>query len=326
MPECLIVQPIHPAGKEALEAAGITVRRASAQDMETVAAEIATADALITRDAGLNAQAMDEAKRLKIIANHGIGTNKIDVAHAAGLGIPIAFTPTANARSVAEHAMMLILASAKRTVEADQAARNGNFRFKFEGGMSELTGKTLGIAGFGTIGRLLGKMAMNGFAMKVVVWSPSADAKAIRAEGFEPVETLDALLEASDVISLHRPARADTRHMINAETLRKMRSHAILVNTARGALIDEAALAEALQTGVIRAAGLDVFDPEPLAEDSPLLSLPNIVLAPHVAGSTEDALRATALACAEHIIAALAGERPASLVDSAVWERRRKNQ
>lgn len=323
MPECLIVQPIHPTGEEALEAAGIRVRRASAQDMKTVAAEIETADALITRDAGLNAEAMNSAKNLKIIANHGIGTNKIDVAHAAELGIPISFTPTANARSVAEHAMMLILACAKRTVEADRAARNGNFRFKFEGGMSELTGKTLGIAGFGTIGRLLGEIAKNGFAMKVLVWSPSVDDDAIRDNGFEPVATLDALLEGSDVISLHRPARPDTHHMINAGTLRKMRPHAILVNTARGALIDEAALAEALESGVIRAAGLDVFDPEPLDESSPLTGLRNIVLAPHVAGSTEDALKATALACAQHIVDALADKRPESLVDAAVWEKRR---
>jgi D-3-phosphoglycerate dehydrogenase len=323
MPECLIVQPIHEAGIEALEAAGISARRASSQDMETVAREIGAADAVITRDAGLNAAAIDAAPALKLISNHGIGTNKIDVAHATALNIPISFTPSANATSVAEHALMLMLVCAKRGIEADAAARRGDFRFKFSGGMIELSGKVLGIAGLGTIGRRLALMAKAAFGMRVVVWSPSADPAAI-AEVGEKADTLADLLAVADVLSLHRPSRPDTRHMINADTLAAMKPGAIIVNTARGSLIDEAALAAALKSGHIRAAGLDVFDPEPLdPSSSPLVGLPNIVLAPHVAGSTEDALRATALACAEHVIAALAGERPGDLVDPAVWDRRR---
>jgi len=323
MPECFVVQPIHQAGIDALEAAGIAVRRATAQDMETVAREIGNADAVITRDAGLNAAAMDAAPGLKLISNHGIGTNKIDVAHATALNIPISFTPTANVISVAEHALMLMLACAKRTVEADAATRKGDFRFKFSGGMIELSGKVLGIAGLGTIGRHLARMAKGAFGMRVVVWSPSADPAQV-AEVGERVESLDELLAVADVLSLHRPARPDTRHMINARTLAAMKPGAILINTARGALIDEAALAEALKANRIRAAGLDVFDPEPVdPATSPLVGLPNIVLAPHVAGSTEDALKATALACAEHVIAALKGKKPSDLVDPAIWERRR---
>jgi D-3-phosphoglycerate dehydrogenase len=288
-----------------------------------VTREIGNAAAVITRDAGLNAAAMDAAPGLKLISNHGIGTNKIDVAHATALNIPISFTPTANAMSVAEHALMLMLACAKRTVEADAAARKGDFRFKFSGGMIELSGKVLGIAGLGTIGRHLARMASAGFGMKIVVWSPSAD-PAIVAQVGERVESLADLLALSDVVSLHRPARPDTRHMINAQTLTAMKPGAILINTARGALIDEAALAEALKANRIRAAGLDVFDPEPIdPASSPLVGLPNLVLAPHVAGSTEDALRATALACAEHVIAALNGQRPSDLVVPAVWDRRR---
>lgn len=323
MPECLIIQPIHQAGIDALEAAGITARRASAQDMETVSREIGNADAVITRDAGLNAAAMDAAPKLKLISNHGIGTNKIDVRHASALDIPISFTPTANALSVAEHALMLMLACAKRTVEADAAARKGDFRFKFSGGMIELSGKVLGIAGLGTIGRHLARIAKAGFGMRVLVWSPSADAAAIADIG-ERVGSLDELLAQSDVVSLHRPARPDTMHMMNATTLAAMKPGAILINTARGALIDEAALATALKAGQLRAAGLDVFDPEPIdPATSPLVGLPNLVLAPHVAGSTEDALKATALACAEHVIAALGGTQPSHLVDAAVWDRRR---
>ena len=323
MPECLIVQPIHQAGIDVLEAAGITARRATAQDMATVAREIANADAVITRDAGLDAVAMDAAPKLALISNHGIGTNKIDVAHAAALGIPISFTPTANAVSVAEHALMLMLACAKRTVEADAAARSGDFRFKFSGGMIELSGKMLGIAGLGTIGRHLARMAKAALGMRVVVWSPSADPELVAQAG-ERVGSLEELLAVSDVLSLHRPARPDTRHMINAGTLAAMKPGAILVNTARGALVDEAALAEALRAGRIRAAGLDVFDPEPIdPATSPLVDLPNVILAPHVAGSTEDALKATALACAGHVIDALDGRKPSDLVSDDIWARRR---
>lgn len=324
MPECLIVQPIHEAGVEALRAAGIKPRFASAQDMATVAAEIGGAAAVITRDAGLDATAMEAGHDLQVIVNHGIGSNKIDLARARDLAIPVAYTPTANALSVAEHAMMLMLTCARRGVEADAAARVGSFRFKFEGGMIELTGKTLGIAGFGTIARHLMRIAQGGFGMQVIVWSPSAEPEAIRAAGGAPVETLAALLARADVVSLHRPARPDTKHMINTDTLAQMKSGAILVNTARGALIDEAALAEVLANGPQRAAGLDVFDPEPIEPISPLIGLPNLVLAPHVGGSTEDALRATALACAEHAIAALAGRRPADLINPETWDRRRK--
>ncbi|GGE53841.1 phosphoglycerate dehydrogenase [Agaricicola taiwanensis] len=323
MPKCLILQPIHPAGVDVLKAAGIEVVHASSAAMDVVAAEIGDADAIITRDAGINAVALDAAKRLKVIANHGIGTNKIDLARAKELNIPTVFTPTANARSVAEHTLMLMLAVAKRTVAADQATRNNDWRFKYSGGMVEISGKTMGIIGFGTIGRITAEMAAAGFGMDVLVWSPSTPKETLEASGFRVAGSLEDVLRQSDVISLHRPSRPDTRHMINATTLKLMKPGAILVNTARGSLIDEQALYEALRDGQILGAGLDVYDPEPMSTDNPLLTLPNIVLAPHVAGSTEDALRNAATQCAEQIIDVLAGQRPPHIVDVSVWETRR---
>jgi D-3-phosphoglycerate dehydrogenase len=323
MPKCLVLQPIHPAGVEVLKAAGITVAHASSATMDVVAAEIGDADAIITRDAGINAAALDAARNLKVIANHGIGTNKIDLAHAKALNIPTVFTPTANARSVAEHTLMLMLSVAKRTVAADQATRNNDWRFKYSGGMVEVSGKTLGIVGYGTIGRLTAAMAAAGFGMDVLVWSPSTPKDVLEASGFRVAGSLEEVLASSDVISLHRPSRPDTLHMINAQTLKLMKPTAILVNTARGSLIDEQALFEALRDGQILGAGLDVFDPEPMSPDNPLLGLGNVVLAPHVAGSTEDALRNAASQCAEQIIDVLAGRRPPHIVDASVWETRR---
>ena len=322
MSDCFIVQPIHPAGVERLRAAGIEARFASAPDMATVAAEIGDAVAVITRDAGLTAAAIAAAPKLAIIANHGIGTNKLDIPAANARAIPIVNTPTANVQSVAEHAIGLILAVARRIVPGDAALRQGDWGFRYTGGMSEIGGKTLGLAGFGAIARATARIAQQGFGMRILVWSPNAPAADIATAGYERVETLGELLAASDVLSLHRPARADTHQMIDAAALAQMKLGAILVNTARGPLIDEDALAAALRDGRIAGAGLDVFDVEPLAKDSPLCTLPNIVITPHIAGATEDSMRAMALDCADQIVAVLAGERPPSLVNPEVWDSR----
>ncbi len=322
-PTCLIVQPIHQAGVEALEAAGIEAKWASAQDMATVAAEIGNADAVITRDAGLDRAAIDAAPNLVVIANHGIGTNKIDVAHATDLAIPIVYTPSANARSVAEHAVGMMLALAKRFKDSDAATHAGDWRFKYSGGMSEISGKTLGLVGFGTIAKIVAAIAIGGFDMRVIVHSPHAPDADIEAAGATRANSLEALLREADMVSLHRPSRPDTRHTIDAAALRLMKPTAFLINTARGTLVDEAALAAALVDGGIAGAGLDVFETEPLPADSPLLACGNTILAPHVAGSTEDALKATALQCAEQIITVLGGDRPPHLVNPDVWSRRR---
>lgn len=322
-PVCLIVQPIHPAGFERLEANGIVARQASAQDMDAVAREIPGCVAAITRDAGLDRAALDAASDLCVIANHGIGTNKIDVAHAQTLNIPIVYTPTANARSVAEQAFAMMLMLSKRLKDADEATRTGDWRFKYSGGMSEISGKTLGLIGFGTIATLVAQMARAGFGMRVLVHSPRASDEAIKAAGAERAVDLQALLAASDFVSLHRPFRPDTRHTLDGAAFAAMKPTAFVINNARGALIDEAALAEALQSGTITGAALDVFETEPLPADSPLLACKNAILAPHIAGSTEDALRETALQCADQIIDVLAGREPPHLVNPEVWARRR---
>lgn len=322
-PTCLIVQPVHEAGVKRLEEAGIATRYASARDMETVAREIGDCEAVITRNAGLKTNALDAAANLKVIANHGIGTNEIDVAHAGELAIPIVFTPNANARSVAEHAIAMTLALAKRLREADAATRAGEWDWRYQGGISEISGKTLGLVGFGTIARLTAGMAKAGFGMHVVAWSPRAADEDLLAVGAKRAPTLEALLAEADVVSLHRPLREDTRHTIDAAALAAMKPTAFLVNTARGALVDEAALAAALKEGRIAGAGLDVFEKEPLPADSPLKECETAILAPHVAGATEDALRETALQCAEQIIDVLAGRRPPHLVNPEVWDRRR---
>jgi D-3-phosphoglycerate dehydrogenase len=324
MPACLIVQPIHPSGIARLAAAGIEARIASSEDMTVVAREITDCDAVVTRNAGLDRTAIDAARKLKVIANHGIGTNKIDVRQATALGIPVVFTPYANARSVAEHAVMLALAVGRRLVECDKAVRRGDWGYRYQSGFQELHGKAMGISGFGTIGRLTAEIAARGLAMRVIVHSPSATSHDIVSAGAARVQTLDELLAASDVLSLHRPSRPDTRHMINAATLSRMKSNAILINTARADLIDTPALIHALRERHIAGAALDVFDDEPVPAGAPLSGLDNLILTPHVAGGTDEALKETAEQCADQIIAVLAGRRPPHLVVPEMWERRRQ--
>ncbi|CAM4230011.1 D-3-phosphoglycerate dehydrogenase [Bordetella tumbae] len=317
MPVCLIAQPIHEAGTDALRAAGLEVRLASAPDLDTLAAEIAEADAVLIRDA-LPDWVIDRAPRLKVIANHGTGTDAVAVAHATQRGIPVVYTPEANVQAVAEHAMMLMLATARQASAADVATRRGDWRFKYHHDTYSLSGKTLGVIGYGHTGKWVARMAAGGFGMRVRVWSPSADPAGI--EGVEVAPTLRDLLAHADVVSMHRPLRPDTRHTLNSESLAWLPPHGIVVNTSRGGLIDEAALVSALRGKRLAGAGLDVFENEPLAPGHPLTELENVVLTPHMAGSTVEALKETALQCAQGIVAVLAGERPPNLRNPEAWK------
>jgi D-3-phosphoglycerate dehydrogenase / 2-oxoglutarate reductase len=324
MPVCLVIQPIHPVGIERLAASGIEVRLASGSDMDTVAREIRDVDAVITRDAGLSAKALDNAARLLVVANHGAGTNRVDVAHARSLGIPVVYTPNLNARSVAEHTLMLMMAVGRHVVAADRAVRQGNWRFRFEQPMQALYGKTLGIVGFGAIGRAVAAMAVQAFGLQVLAWSPSLGNKQDDCQGVHRVDTLAELLRCSDIVSLHRPLRPDTYHTLDRHAFAQMKRGAMVINTSRGSLIDEAALVDALKSGHLSGAGLDVFDVEPLDTASPLTLLDNVVLTPHSAGATEQALRDTALCCAEQIMDVLSDVQPKHLVDASVWPVRRR--
>ena len=324
MPECFIIQPIHEAGLDRLRQGGIVPRRASAQDANTVMREVGGAEAVITRNAGFRAPEIDAAPRLRVVCNHGVGMNAIDVAHATALGIAVVNTPGANGRSVAEHAIALMLALARRVVDADAAVRAEDWRLRYEARMMQMQCKVLGLVGFGSIGRMTGGIARHGFGMELLVFSPGSDDAGLAAAGARRAHSLHALLAEADVVSLHRPLRPDTRHCIDAAALACMRPHALLVNTARAELIDGAALAACLHAGRIGGAALDVFRVEPpLVAEDPLLSTPRTLLAPHIAGVTEDAMRETALACASQVLDVLAGRRPQHLLRPEMWDLRR---
>ncbi|CAL8973043.1 Hydroxypyruvate reductase [Rhodoplanes serenus] len=320
---CLLVQPIHPSGVAVLEEAELTVRQASAASMDVVAREVGDAVAAITRNAGFDRAAMAAAARLAVLGNHGTGYDPVDVAYAAEIGLPIVYTPFANVQSVAEQAIAQMMALAKRTRECDRAVRQGRFDFRYARDFHELAGKTLLVCGFGKIGRRTAEIARLAFGMRVLVHSPSVDAAEIAAAGCVPVADLDAALAEADIVSLHQRLTPRTRGLFDAARLARMKPGAVLVNTARGALIEPVALIAAVESGRLRGAAMDVFETEPLPADHPYTRCDGILLSPHTGGATEEALERTAVETARQVVDVLAGRRPEFLIDPTVWTRRR---
>ncbi|MFT8775819.1 MAG: hydroxyacid dehydrogenase [Gluconacetobacter liquefaciens] len=317
--KCLLIQPIHPRGMDILRNAGIEAVSASSTDMQVVAREIADADAVITRNAGLSRGAIEAGAQLKVVGNHGIGLDPVDVAYATSIGLPVVFTPYANVRSVAELAMTQMLALAKRVCQCDAATREGRFDYRYSREFHEVSGKTLLIVGFGRIGRLTAEMAHAAFGMKILVHSPSVPAEEIAAAGFVSAPVLEEALGQADIVSLHQVLNDRTRGMFDAARLAALKPGAILVNTARGALVDGAALIAAVRSGHLSGAAMDVFDKEPLPVDSPFVNEPGLLLSPHTGGATEEAMERTASQVASQVVDVLNGRRPEYLVNPQVW-------
>jgi glyoxylate reductase len=255
---------------------------------------------------------LEAGKGLRIVANVAVGVDNIDVATATRLGILVTNTPGVLTEATADLTWALILAVARRVVEGDALVRTGRFRgwdFDLLRGM-ELRGKTLGIVGAGRIGRAAARRA-RGFGMKVLSHS--------RSKGVG----LRTLLKNSDVVSLHVPLTPSTRHLIGAAELRLMKSTAILINTARGPIVDEKALIDALRRRRIAGAGLDVYGREP-AVPAALRRLANVVLLPHLGSATVETRRRMLDMAVANVKAALAGRRPPSLVNPEAWNRRRR--
>ena len=303
--------------------AGLEVRQASAATMDIVAKEIVSAEAAITRNAGLNRAAMAAAEHLRVLGNHGIGVDPVDVAYATEIGLPIIFTPYGNVQSVAEYTIGQMMAISKRIREADRAVREGNYDYRYTRDFCELHEKTLAIIGFGRTGRRTAEIAKAAFSMRVIAYDPYVDHLEMAKLGMEKWEDLNAVLETADVVSLHLQLTPETRGLLNRDCLFKMKKGAMLVNTARGALVDAEALVDALESGHLRGAAMDVFEKEPLPVEHPFAKTEKLVLSPHIAGATEECLERTAIQTAEQVLTVLEGEKPAHLVSPGVWNHRR---
>jgi D-3-phosphoglycerate dehydrogenase len=258
----------------------------SAEEIAAKAAEEA-ADAIIVRAGGKVAGPVYGTGHVKIVVKHGVGVDTIDVPAASERKIPVMITVGANALSVAEQALALMFAVAKSLPYLDRRIRDGHWD-KASHTCMELTGKSLGIVGLGNIGRTLIALTRP-LRMRAFAYDPQVGTNADIPD-VTLVASVDELVRQSDVLSLHAPLVAETRHMINAERLAMMRRGSIIINTARGGLIDTAALFDALQSGQLAGAGLDTFEEEPPPKESPLWALPNVALSPHVGASTDAAV------------------------------------
>ena len=260
--------------------------------------------ALIVRSqTRVTADILNAAAKLRVVGRAGVGVDNVDVETATRRGVVVLNAPGGNTISTAEHAFSLLLSMARKIPHADANVRNNNWDKKnFEG--VELYNKTLGVIGMGRIGSELTRRAI-AFGMRVVAYDPYLSVTRARSLQVELVDELDDLLASADFISLHTPLTAETRHILDAARLQKTKRCVRIINCARGGLIDEGALAEALQDGRVAGAALDVFEIEPLPSDSPLRSAPNLVLTPHLGASTVEAQESVGIEIAQSIRAAL---------------------
>jgi phosphoglycerate dehydrogenase-like enzyme len=249
---------------------------------------------------------LSELPQLRIIARNGVGYDQIDVAAATRRGIAVTITPHGNHQAVAEHAMALLLAVTRNVVQGAIDTRRGGWSRRRA--FIPLRGRTLGIVGLGRIGRSLAQRAA-AFGVKIVACELQPDRDFVTRLGVELVD-FETLLTQADFVSLHAPLTAETRHLINRRTLALMKRGSVLINTARGGLVHEGDLAEALRAGHLAGAGIDVLSVEPPPPDHPLLALDNVVVSPHVAAFDEQARQDMALAAAQNIVEVLAGRWP----------------
>lgn len=302
MANILITEHIDPIGPALLEKAGHTIVRMETRSQSEMAEKIREADAVIVRILDIPAEIICNAPKLKIIAKHGVGVDNIDLNAAKEAGVAVTITPNANSLSVAEHAVSLMLALSKKIPYVPNQYRAIGFAAKNCAPGVEVSGKTLGLIGCGQIGSRVAKIAAGGFDMKVLVFDPYI--KEV-PEGCKLVADRDRIFEESDFITLHCVLCQETFHSVGRREFDMMKPDVIFINCGRGPLVDEAALIQALKAGKIRGAGLDVTEKEPCDPDSPLFSMPNVILTPHYAPATVEAAARVSQIAAENVIAFL---------------------
>ncbi|MBF6165560.1 phosphoglycerate dehydrogenase [Streptomyces gardneri] len=284
---------------------GVEVRWVDGPDRPALLAAVPEADALLVRSATtVDAEVLEAGKNLKIVARAGVGLDNVDVPAATERGVMVVNAPTSNIHTAAEHAVTLMLAAARQVPAADATLREHTWqRSKFNG--VEIFGKTVGVVGLGRIGQLFAAR-LAAFETKIVAYDPYVSPARAAQLGIELL-SLDELLERADLISIHLPKTPETKGLIGKEAIAKTKPGVIIVNAARGGLVDEAALADAIKSGHVRAAGLDVFETEPCT-DSPLFDLPQVVVTPHLGASTSEAQDRAGTDVAKSVLLALAGE------------------
>ncbi len=309
--------------REILASGGCSLVVAESGSEEELVSLAPLADAILTNWKPVRAAVLEAATRCLTVARYGVGVDNIDIAAATRLGMIVSNVPDYCIEEVSDHAMALVLALARRVVFFAEQTRAGRWDNQEFGEMHRLRGRTIGLVGFGRIARRVADKA-RAFGLSVIAWSPSLAARA--PEGVEVATSLDDLLRRADIVSLHAPLSAATRHLISAEQLALMRPGAFLVNTARGLLVDNDALIDALERGALAGAGLDVLDEEPPPLEHPMRHAAGVVLTPHAAFSSAESVAELEEKAAQNVLVALDGGVPGTIVNPEVLdapERRR---
>ncbi len=304
--------------------AGIQVTKSTCKTIDEAIAAMKDCDgALVSTLPLTDRKVLETCTKLKVVSRMGVGVDSIDLKAATELGVVVCNTPGVNTTEVADHAMAMLLALTRRLVETDAYMKGGKWGAdapklrEFQTNSLRIAGGTVGIIGFGNIGRAFATRIKGFGPERTIAYDPYVPQTSADLYGVKLVD-LDTLLRQSDFISVHAPSTKDTHHIINRDSLAKMKKSAIVINCSRGPLVDEVALHAALRDGVIRAAGLDVFEQEPVATESPLLSLPNIMLSPHTAGWSPTFIAESGRKQAENVLYVLTGRKPHGLTNPEV--------
>lgn len=314
----VMTQAVCPEGLQMLDGVA-DVYVADNQDPNNYLDEMKDADALIVRIAKCDGHAIENSPNLKVIGRTGVGYDSVDVKTATAHGIPVVITPGANNRSVAEHAVAMMFALSKNLVEAQQEMCKGNWEIRGAKKAFELEGKTIGILGLGAIGRETAKIC-EGCGMKVAAYDPFLSKEQVEGYGAVYYENYEDLLKVSDVVSIHVPLTDETKNMISKKQLTEMKKTALIINCSRGGIINETDLVEALKAGEIAGAGTDVFCSEPPKTDDPLLNFPNLIVSPHSAAQTREAVIKMAQMCVKGCLAVAEGKKWPFVADKSVYD------
>lgn len=317
-----ILSMYHPEGEKVLDD-GVEVIRTDQYDIPHLCELVKDVDGIVLRaPAKITREVIDAGgPRLKVISGAGVGLDNIDVVYASEKGIPVLHAPAVNKVSTAEHAVMLIMALGKSVIPLHKNMKRGNYESRISIPTAELKGKKVGLIGFGNIAQEVAKRLKLGLEMDVTAWVRKYDPekhKFATEIGITINTDMEEVFCQSDFISLHIPLNEQTRNSINQKHFSLMKPSAFLINTARGAILNQADLYKVLKEGRIAGAGLDVFDPEPPAKDLPLLSLPNVVVTPHVGGTTVECNYIMSTTVAKNVIKVLEGKSPQYIANPEV--------
>ena len=313
------VPPIHDDGLKVFEKISdieiVRYDRAN-QSLEDAIKDV---DAVMVGLAIFDEKIINMAPNLKILAKHGVGVDNVDVPAATKRKIPVVVTPYANSTSVAEFTVSSILALAKKLFPTNAVLKDGTYTGFKQVTSNDIWGKTIGIIGIGRIGTEVARICRLAFHMNVLAYDPFVTDAWATAVGARLVETLDELLKASDFVSVHCPLTPQTNDLIGEKELKIMKDSAYLVNTARGGIVNEPALLAALDAGWIQGAALDVLEVEPPSQDNELLNHEKVILTPHTAANTDEAMSRMAVMAAEEILKVLDGEKPLNIINPEIY-------